>query len=270
MVVLKRMPALLTLGNVLWGTTTFAEVVLLVLLLRRKLAFSRPVLALYVASTILQSILAVFVYATWGIQSPIASKVIWGSQGIVISLRFLAVYEMARRILSPFEGIWTLARRILMLIGLSTLAYSLLSSQQVYRYLILNLDRGLELCIAIFIVVMLVFARYYYLPLAPLDRALCIGFCLYSCVYVINDSLLERYWNVYQSFWSYLGIVSFLASLLMWIRAVNGYSVTETSIPKREALPSSIYGSLSPEFNFRLKLLNDQLTRLFRFRKQRS
>ena len=56
----------------------------------------------------------------------------------------------------------------------------------------LSLDRGLELAIAAFVVSLLLFARYYLLPVHPLGP--CIGrrFSMYSCFYVINDTMFEK------------------------------------------------------------------------------
>jgi hypothetical protein len=64
----------------------------------------------------------------------------------------------------------------------------------------------------------------YLLPVHPLDRALAIGFCLYSCFYVINDSIFETLIESYLGFWGFLDVLTFLASLVIWIRAVRIYS----------------------------------------------
>ncbi len=264
------MQSVFTLANILWGASTIAEIILLTALIRHKLAATHRLLAIYIASTILQSALAVFVYTRWGFQSLTTAVLIWGSQGVVICLRFLAVYELGRRSLSQFKGIWSLAQRLLLITGCFTVGYSLLTSSQVYTYLILNLDRGLELTIAVFVVLMLVFARYYHLSIPPLDRMLFIGFCLYSCMYVINDSLLERYLSSYGSFWSYFAEVIFLATLLMWIRAVYTCPAPEAAPSPSMALPGEAYRRIGPELNLRLRVLDDQLAQLLRVRNQGS
>jgi len=127
--------------------------------------------------------------------------------------------------------------------------------------LALNVDRGVELAIAAVIVTLLLFARYYGLPADNLDRSLCIGFCLYSCFFVINDSLFEKWVNAYLSLWKFLDILTFLASLLLWLGAARAYSETA---PARDpvVVPKELHGKLSSELNVRLRLLNEHLNQL--------
>ena len=42
------------------------------------------------------------------------------------------------------------------------------------------------------------------LPIEPLDRALAIGFSLYSCFYVINDTIFEKLNNKFLEMWGYI------------------------------------------------------------------
>lgn len=264
------MVELLTLRNALWLVTTSAEVFLLVLLVRQKLLSTHGAFFTYIFSTIAQSALAVFVYSHWGIVSGIASTTIWVSQGVVISLRFVAVFEMARSILAAYTGLWSLAKRLLIVIGLSVTAYSFLISKKGIYSLVLSLDRGLELGIAAFVVSLLLFARLYLLPVNPLDRAFAVGFAMYSCFYVINDTLFEKLANNYLALWGYLDVLTFLASLMIWAHAVLAHSRV-TSVRKEQGeKPKAPYGTISPELNVRLKQLNDQVSHLLRAEKQSS
>jgi hypothetical protein len=264
------MTGLLTLRNLLWLITTSAEILLLFFLLRRKLQNTHTAFLVYILSTIMQSALAVFIYSHWGLESAMASTVIWLSQGVVICLRFGAVFEMARRILGAYTGLWLLAKRLLGIIGLGVVGYSMLVAKKQLYLLVLNLDRGLELGIAAFVVSLLLFARFYLLPVPPLDRALAIGFCMYSCFYVINDTLFEKLLNSYLGLWGYLDVLTFLASLLIWSHAVLTYSRVALAPSSAGAIPRAPYTALSPELNIRLKQLNKQLSQLLHAEKQRS
>jgi hypothetical protein len=108
------------------------------------------------------------------------------------------------------------------------------------------------------IIALLLFARYYGLPMSHLNRSLCIGFCLYSCFSVINDSLLENWLYGYANFWSFLGVLTFLASLLIWIDAARVSSVT---VPARKlaVVSKEEYARLSSTLNARLRQLNERL-----------
>ena len=176
--------------------------------------------------------------------------------------------EVARRILCPFSGIWALGRRMLLVATGGVLVYAALLSREYWYKLPLNVDRGVGLAGAAVIVTLLLFARYYGLPMDNLDRSLCIGFCLYSCFTVINDSLLEKWVTSYLNFWSFLGVLTYLASLLLWLGAARAYSETAPArVPV--VVPKELYGKLSSELNVRLRLLNDHLNQLLNSGSQR-
>jgi hypothetical protein len=143
------------------------------------------------------------------------------------------------------------------------LLYTAVFSEKRLSMMILTVDRGAELAIASFVVGLLLFARYYMLEIDPLDRALSIGFALYSCFYVINDSLLEKWMEPYVGFWGFMDVITFLASLLIWIQAVRAYAPALEFVTSRST-SSDLYGALSAEVNVRLRLLNDQLAQLLR------
>jgi hypothetical protein len=143
----------------------------------------------------------------------------------------------------------------------SVLVYAALLSREYWYKLPLNVDRGVGLAVAAVIVTLLLFARYYGLPMDHLDRSLCIGFCLYSSFCVINDSLYDKWLLGYLSFWNFLGVLTFLASLFLWLGAARAYPETA---PARDPVivPKELHGKLSSELNVRLRLLNEHLNQL--------
>jgi len=160
-------------------------------------------------------------------------------------------------------------RRVLLAVVAGVLVYTALLSKEYWRELPLNLDRGAALAVAAVVVVLLLFARYYRMPMDSLDRSLCIGFCLYSCFFVINDSFFERWVFSYLNFWNFLGVLIFLASLLIWIGAVRTYPEAVLALHP-VVVPKELYGKLSSELNVRLQLLNEHLDQLLHSRDQHS
>jgi hypothetical protein len=248
----------LNLRNVAWALTTIVELIILIYAVRRRVFRSHPFFSAYILIAILQSFLMVGTYGIWGFHSYRAWLIFWLSQLVVIATRFMAVVEVARRLLSSFSGIWALGRRILLIVGAIVLGYAAVLSRVYWYKLALNLDRGVELAIAAVIVALLLFARYYGLPMNSLDRSLCIGFCLYSCFYVMNDTFFERWVNAYAGLWGFLDILTFLASLFLWLGAVRTYSEVA---PAKEltVISNELYGKLSSELNARLRQLNERL-----------
>jgi len=258
----------LSLRNLAWAFTTILEIVLFICLVGRKQARKHPLFSGYILLVIIQNTTGMLVYQSWGFTSRVAWGYAWGSQAIVICARACAVVELAQAILGAYKGIWGLAWRLMLAVGAAVLGYSLLFSGGQWRVLVMNANRGVELSIAAVIVTLLLFARYYHLPISSLERSLAIGYCLYSCFYVINFSLFERLLELYANFWNFLDILAFLASVSLWIFAVLRY----TPETQKETLPTvskEQYGKLSTELNLRLYLLNEQLTHLLQSRGSR-
>jgi hypothetical protein len=181
---------------------------------------------------------------------------------MVLFARALAVAEVCRHLLSRYRGVWALAWRILLLCVAVVLSYSILAARRDWRLALLTADRGLELSIATVIVVLLLFARYYDVKVEPVVRSLAIGFCLYSCFVVLNNTVLERWLHDYSALWNLLGMLAFLASLSVWTSALRpSRSQSQT---KEILLPSGIYQAIVPEINLRLRLFNEQLSQFWK------
>jgi hypothetical protein len=247
-----------------WALSTALELWLLVLLFQRKLYRSHPTFTVYVAIIILQSPVTLLLYLQLGALSRPAYFLAWGLQTLVVCTRWLAVVEIARNAMIDYRGIWTLVKRILLTVSVIVLLYSILASRTKGLLIILTADRAIELCIATFVVGMFFFVRYYRLPISPLGRTLAIGFCLYSCVKVINDTMFEHWRRSIGSFYHYLELLAFSATLLLWIGAAWMYSEAREKNLEPARLTPEKYDSLSQEINSRLHGLNSRLDQFFR------
>jgi hypothetical protein len=253
----------LNLRDLAWALTSVAELVLFAYLLRQKLYRSHPAFLFYISAAMLQSVTLYAAYRHWGFRSAVAWNTGWRSHGMLACARWLATIEIARRLLRGYSGIWGLAKRALLLISITVLAYSALFWSGNSYQLVMQSEHGVELAIASFIVTLLLFARYYRVPVYPLERALAIGFFLYSCFSVINFSLFKPYFATYATVWNFLSTLTFFASLMIWIYGVRTYSVEEPAGNSLFLSPEH-YGKLSGQLNLRLRLLNDQLAHLLR------
>ena len=104
------------------------------------------------------------------------------------------------------------------------------------------------------------FARYYEVTIEPAVRSLAIGFFLYSCFAVLNDTILESWRYRYATHWNLAGMLAYLASLLLWNWAVRERQPEITLGPA--LLSQGVYQTLAPEINLRLKLLNEHLSQI--------
>src|SRR5215472_60019 len=249
---------LLYLQSVAWALTTALELALLFLLMRRKVVPNYPFFTAYLITAIFQSAAVATLQRFTGLDRYVAWDIAWGTQAVVTVMRSLALLELTRKILSAYVGIWALAWRLLLGVGIVVLICALAFSRGQSEWLVLSAVRGFELASEAVIVVMLLFARYYSLSLRLLPRALAVGFCLYSSFYVMDYSRLEHAVQQYGTFWNFLGIITFMASLLLWISAARRYVPAEDEV-EPASIPPELYGKLSSEVNLRFHLLNRQL-----------
>lgn len=258
------------LQDIAWVLTTALKLLLLFYLVQRRLYRSYPAFVIYVLTTILQTIGEAAAYRHWGFRSIQSWNIYWGSQGVVVCTRWLAIVEIARKLLANYPGIWRLANRLLFAVGICALAYSVLASANKWQLAVLYVDRGVELSIAAFLVSLFLIARYYRVPMGGLERYLAIGFSLYSCFWVINASIVDR-WGAasLEGLRNFLEILTFFATLLLWIGAVRKHTVAEAETVPTPVSPET-YTKLSLEVNTRLHLLNQRLIHLLRAKDSRS
>jgi hypothetical protein len=251
-----------TAQQVSWELSIFFRAFLLCLLLFRRNIRSFPLFTAYLLINLSKALLLHFAYKIWGFSSPISYGIAWGSEAIVICARALAVAELCRLLLVGCRGIWSLAWRVLLTCAALVLLYSFFVSAHSWDLALLGASRALELTIAAVIVVLFVFLRHYQVVSEPSVRSLALGFCVYSCIAVLNYTILQRWLEAYAPLWSALGVFAYLACLLVWTWALR------KSIPRPVLspmlLPSSVYRQLSPEINSRLHALNEQLSQFWR------
>ena len=183
-------------------------------------------------------------------------------QGAVICARALAVAEVCRHLLARYRGIWAMAWRILLACAALVLVYSSVAAKHLWELALLAGDRSMELSIAAVVVSVLLFTRYYDVQVSEADRALAVGFCLYSCFCVLNNTILEHYLHRYGALWNLLGMLAFLASLLLWTWALRK---PQTEVVSKESLfPVGLYESVAPQINLRLRSLNERLSQFWK------
>jgi hypothetical protein len=257
-----QMSEIATLVRVLGDFSVCFNLALVFLLLYRKNYRIYPCFLLYALVNLFQGVVLLASKRLWGDDSAALFKIGWGTQGLVIIARALSVAEVCRHVLAKYRGIWGLGWRLSLAAAALVLAYSWAVGAHRWQLFAVTADRSIELAIAAAILALLVFAHYYQVVIEPAARFLTIGFFLYSCFQVLNDTLLERWLQQYANFWNLLGTVTFLASVLLWGWALHLIQPEATSPP--ELLPGDHYPSLSPAINARLKALDEQLGRFWR------
>jgi hypothetical protein len=256
------MAEITTFEWVLWGLSIVLKWGLLGIFFVRKHYRIFPFFFAYVLLTAVQSPVLFASYRTWGFQSKISGSIAWGTQGMVIAARGLAVAEICRRIMGVYRGIWSLASRLLLAIAGLVLVYSWAVARPHWQAAVLNCDRGLELAIAAVLMMVFLFARHYEIEVEQTVRFLALGLFLYSCFSVVNNTVLEKLLWDYAPLWNLIRTLAFVASLLLWSWTLREQQA-ETA-PGPAMLPAGAYSSLAPELNLRLRTLNEHLAKFWR------
>jgi hypothetical protein len=254
--------ALSEFQQVLWAVNVAVEATLAALLVVRKNYRLYPAFFFYILLVLAQNVVGFVTYRQWGYNSVTAWRIFSLTLGVLICARALAVAEVCRHLLRRFRGIWALAWRFLLVCAAFVLLYSLLFSKHEWTLVVSSADRGLEFAIATVIVALLLFASHYQMDAEPADRWLAVGLCLFSCFSVINDTILERWLYQAAALWNVLDMLTYLASLLLWIWALR--KALPAAAPEQSLLPGSVYQTFVPEINLRLRLLNKQLSQFWK------
>jgi hypothetical protein len=249
-------------ARIAWGLTLVLQIGLLVMLFARGHRKRLPFFCAYISLNVLQGLFLAIVYPRLDSHAMWVWRGAWISQGLVIVARASAIGELGHKIMAAFRGIWGLAWRALAACGLVVLAVSILFGKHNFMVLVLTLDQGVELAIAVVSVGFFWFASYYDLEISEPFRSLGIGFCLYSCIFVVNDAILQRLMKGYSGTWNLVGTLAFAASVTLWLRA----SMKRAPAPANEPrlLNARVYQAVMPEMNRRLVALNEELSRVWR------
>jgi hypothetical protein len=235
------------------------------LILGKHLDHEFPFLTIYLGANLLQTAGQLFLYHFYGFESHVTYLAVWGSQAVIVTARALATCEFCFRVLGHYRGVWALAMRILLSSGALVLGLTLAFSRDGFRYAVMTLEMASEAFIATIVVGTVLFARHYDAEIGPSALLLGLGFGLNSCLKILNDALLSRYWRNYSGAWNEIAMVGFAAVLVLWVFAMRA-AATEY-VPRPELHPAEVYRVMAPQMNRKLAELNNELVRMLKPRR---
>jgi len=250
-----------TFTLIIWGLATALTVFLLVQILLVRAYEKYQLFTAYLCANLLQTAAGVYLYQTYGFRTIYGYRVAWTTQAIVVIGRALAATEICYRILGKFKGVWALAVRILIACGGIVLISTLYFGTRSYQLSVITLEMSLEAFIATWIVGLLLFARYYAVPVEPAAGMMGLGLGLLSCCKLLNDLVFERHVQSYLGTWNYVSSAAFVGILVLWnwvLRKPATHTVQEPQLNKVQ-----VYQSLIPQVNLKLLELNRQLSQIW-------
>jgi len=252
------------LSAITWAVALALELFVLVLALRRKLFSVLPFFFSYLTVVVFDEFALFAVYRIFGFLSLAAFYAYWGMQGICISLRGLAVYEICRVVLSPYTGVWRMVRPILALIASALIFAAFVAAWgDTYRLssAVLAGERGLELAVAGILLAGLFFCRHYGIKIHGYLAWIALGLGFYSLVQVGDNTFLEQWLNGF-ALWADLRHFSFDIALAFWGIAL--WKPLPAVRPAPALLSHEEYEELAPQVTVKLRQLNTRLLEMWK------
>jgi hypothetical protein len=224
-----------------------------------------PFFTTYACLNVCQALFLYPIYRFYGDTSHVAYLAAWWSEAITLLARIFATVEILHLVLISYRGIWGLAWRMLAGTSVVVLLCVGVDSWGNPGQALMRADRGYHLVFAAALISCLALIRYYFIRVDHAYKVLLAGFCFYSCVMVLLNTVLYdflyQHHSPYGSLWQILALSPYLIVLLVWGAALVH------PLPKmheHQALPTSIYGRISPEINLQLQAINRQLMNFFK------
>ena len=241
-----------------WGLATALTLFLLVRIFLLRMYRRYPFFTFYLGANLLQTAVLSYLYQSYGFSSTTHGyRRAWATQAFVVVARGFAAAEVSYRILGKFKGVWALAMRTLIACGAIVLISTLYFGTRTYQLAAITLEMSLEAFIATWIVGLLLFARYYAVPVEPAAGMVGLGLGLLSCCRLLNDLVFERHVQAYLGVWNYVSGAAFLGILLLWNWYLRGPAIQTVRDPQLNTV--QVYQSLIPQVNRKLAKLNQHL-----------
>ena len=257
---------LTTTQIVLWLSASILELILCVLVFRRRWNRRLPFFSAYLVVLTVREAFIFCVYRAAGYTSTFALYSAWITQVVLLAGRGLSIGELAWITSRPYPGFrivtkWGLALTACILLLRAAIA-SIASDSRLPRF-VLTLEADLEITAAVVLVLLLVLASRYEAYLPTSEKLVAAGLLTYSLVQVVNNLISDRWLQSYFLGWNTVRAASFHAALILWLIALARPSSTQAS--RHERVDTEGARNFMSEGTAALHELSDQVTR---FRKK--
>jgi hypothetical protein len=253
--------------EIVWAATFVVQLALCGILIIFRHFRKLPFFTAYVCLNTSQSLLVYHIYQHYDSYSHAAMLAGWWSEAVTLLARLFATVEILHLVLISYRGIWGLAWRLLSTTSVVVLVCVVLASRGRPDLALMRADRGYHLIFAAALTSCLALIRHYFIRVENAYKVLLVGFCFYSCVKILLNTILYDYLlqqqqhSQYASVWQIVVVSPYLIIVLFWGTALLRPLPT---IQKQQARPTSMYGRISPEINLQLQAINTQLMNFFK------
>jgi hypothetical protein len=252
---------------VLWACSVVAQLIVLALLLSKQSFRKTPFFTAYIFLNLCQAAYLVTLYSIPKLSPDTIEEFAWYSECLTLVAQALATTEILKITLRPYQGIWGLVWRSLVVTSSFVVALVAITTRgtwDVAKWFELN--RGYHLTFAATVIACLLVVRYYSIQVPRPYKMILAGFCFYSCAEILlsnlMQTLLKSQYAAFQPVWQSLSTLSFIGVVTLWAVALRKPLPADKRMPPPP--PDSVYARLSPEINQRLRELNEKLLRLWK------
>jgi hypothetical protein len=248
----------------LYGTVSL-EIVLAVLVVRRRGFHNLPFFTFYVLLNTLQAFLLWAVYRWIGFNSLPAFYVAWSTQLLLLIARGAMCAELSWQVLRKRPKLfWNLSRDVLAVVGACVVLYGAFDSVRKIFHVpsfVFAIERGLELAIAVVLISLLLIALRYSIRIQRGPLLIAAGLCFYSLVQTVNNTFLDWLRGNF-SWWNDFHIVAFQVALLLWIWAfaTGDFDSDDKPVP----VVPTFYAKHAEEVSQKLRSLDKDLEEIVR------
>ena len=256
----------------LWAGSFVVQAVILVLLILRGYFRTLPFFTAYIVLNLLQAVFLRAIYSRYGPASNFAYACAWQSEAVTLIAKAIATVELLRLVLLSYRGIWGLAWRLLTLTCLGALIGVGITARGQGDWATMEADRGYNLIFATAVLACLALVRYYRIRVEPTYQILLAGFCFYSCIKILVNTILQGFLYHrsadYESIWQTTTVSAYVVVLAVW--AVALLRPVPAAARQRATLPPSAYMQIAPEVHYQLRAINQQLMNFWKIEEPRS
>jgi hypothetical protein len=208
--------------SLLWYVTIGLEIILAALVVRRRGFRNLPIFTFYILLTPPCEFSVWALYHWLGFNSLTTLYVAWSIQGILLLTRVAVCAELCWKILGKHsKEFWTMVRDLLIVAGACVVLYTAFDSLRKILHVassVLAIERGLELAIAVALLLLLGVVSRYDVRIPGSLFLIATGLCFHSLVQTINDTFIVwlkgnfPWWNAFHT-------VAFQVALALWIWA---------------------------------------------------
>jgi hypothetical protein len=250
-----------------WQCSIVAQVFVLFLLLFRKSFHKLTLFTVYVALNIGQAGFLLILYSLHGVHPATVRALAWETEAITLVAQALATAEVLGITLRPYPGIWGLGWRALTLISTLVVILVVAATKQAEpEARLFEINRGYHLVFACAVIACLLLVRYYSIPVARAYQLILGGFCFFSCMQVLINTVIEvlfqkRFLDL-GPVWEFTTVSSFFIVQVVW--AVGLWHPLPGENRQSPSPDSSTYQRMLPAIDEQLRRINEKLARLWK------